>query len=174
VRRLGRYILNLLTVLSLLLCLAVAAAWGSSYWRRYEVRYSDAAYEYLCYARSAHARVRLYLASGDGSLPGPLWLSFSSAPAIATLRPLTSSLPGISWKRDVEQQTFGRVDSWVVEVHDAYPLALFASLPAWRIYHRWRRRRWSQPGRCRKCGYDLRATPDRCPECGGVPKRPSC
>ena len=46
------------------------------------------------------------------------------------------------------------------------PTSLLAALPATRVYRRLRRR---PPGCWQSSGYDLRATPVRCPECGHEP-----
>lgn len=48
----------------------------------------------------------------------------------------------------------------------------FAILPFFRQLGLLRQRRNRMHGRCPACGYDLRATPDRCPECGRVQSKP--
>jgi hypothetical protein len=51
----------------------------------------------------------------------------------------------------------------------AAALAALPSLQVSRLVRSVRLRRRTRAGLCPACGYDLRATPDRCPECGAVP-----
>ena len=53
------------------------------------------------------------------------------------------------------------------------PFLLTGVTAAWPLLSPSARRRRARlaEGRCVSCGYDLRATPDRCPECGQIPQK---
>lgn len=74
----------------------------------------------------------------------------------------------IRWGNQFERNNTGRpcgiivFPFWLIAVCTGFPL--FRS-GITRIV----RQRADRSGRCHHCGYDLRATPHRCPECGAVP-----
>ena len=62
----------------------------------------------------------------------------------------------------------GAVEVWFVQVpHRSIVLTTLVLPVLWMLtsFLAMRRRR-RRPGYCQTCGYDLRATPGRCPECG--------
>jgi hypothetical protein len=80
-----------------------------------------------------------------------------------------------TWDYSRHGGALGLPSNWLhdvlVHVGHKTPLLLVVSLialPAWAIVSRTRRHR--DLGKCLVCGYDLCATPDRCPECGAAHK----
>jgi hypothetical protein len=88
--------------------------------------------------------------------------------------------PGLSWQRLSESTAgwsyqFHHDDtpsgvSWHLALPHCVFVAGFGLLPSARVVLALRRRRQQRAGLCRVCGYDLRATPERCPECGAEPR----
>jgi hypothetical protein len=58
--------------------------------------------------------------------------------------------------------------SWRVVIPMWAMTVLSAILPIIGLARNMQLRRRKRVGLCAKCGYDLRATPDRCPECGTI------
>jgi hypothetical protein len=164
-----RRLLNLVTILSLLLCVAVCVLWVRSYYSGSEwATYQAADGAYFC-AESCRGAVRF--ARGRSELVGNLptgWNLFHGVNSfdVTWLRPEPAyEFLGIGFAATNNGVT-GTASRWVSVPH-AYLLAATLLLPARQAWVGVQaRRRRTRVGVCPACGYDLRASPGRCPECG--------
>ena len=166
-----RRLLNLLTALSLLLCVAAGALWVRTCLRQDVVQFRNRRHSlyttphvvwsetasrpywkgipYQSYEQPPHEYLGRF---------GP-FLGYTERPVVGGR---THASLGFVYSSHVEPPPIS-CGFTAVGVPLWAPLVLFSLLPAVRL---WRRRKRAKPGTCPACGYDLRATPGRCPECG--------
>jgi hypothetical protein len=175
-RRLRRLTLAALTWLSLLLCLATAALWVRSYWVGEAVRPRTG--EWIWVLNSVRGSITIGSYRPSPNFQVPPYTRFVPLPAPSRPNPPADPRVPIDWHvmgfglRITRGGTLttrsGRstfFPGWMAVTPHAALVVVFAALPAVRF----RPRRRRTPGLCATCGYDLRATPERCPECGAVP-----
>jgi hypothetical protein len=144
VKRLHRILLNATTVLLLLLFVATAVLWVRSYGRPTVVPLGEEIPD-----------LHTLLNTGKES-------------HVVVIRKGTIAVYRYSWRDPVTRQFYLVSPAPMVFIPIYVTAIITAALPAVRLTRWWRRRRRRPEGCCRACGYDLRATPARCPECGTV------
>ena len=172
-RRPRRLLLNIATLVCLLLTAATLALWVRSLFVSHHIlRFSDiqpfpghrSGFEYRYDCTVAHTavaggRLTFVRRAGATNDSTPHWRYHESR------REPADSFARDGWWRQFILQTVA-VSSARIWIVPLWIIALpWAIVPAWRtIGHLCSRR--PQQGLCPACGYDLRATLDRCPECG--------
>ena len=169
-RKVARVMSNVLTVLSLLLCVGVCVLW----WRSFRV--TDRAGWASGSAGAARVEARAEVVSDDGGLRFSWSRDGHPRPSGPGLYRECDAV-GVRWEPLPESGYLGRFSGefwdhpggesrrgvgaphWLVALLACAP-------PARRLLARRRRLRRLRLGLCHACGYDLRATPGRCPECG--------
>ncbi|HET6251869.1 MAG TPA: polysaccharide biosynthesis/export family protein [Tepidisphaeraceae bacterium] len=112
--------------------------------------------------------------SSSPSSPPSITGAFGGTAPLSSLRLPRWHLLGFQFDADnIPAYTHTRRE-WSFIAPDWALCLLFAVFPTLSFLRLLRRRRWMKTDRCSNCGYDLRATPLRCPECGketGLQKR---
>ncbi|HEX3358736.1 MAG TPA: hypothetical protein VHS31_17300 [Tepidisphaeraceae bacterium] len=173
-RRLFRF----LAILSLLLCLATVALWVRSYWRLDDFEHTgtissrtDRNGALSCFGELDFVAVHI---QSDYHLIFPQrWqLSTERSSVDKRLSDFAKQFPGarIHWLADFGYMDYSRPSYFArgIWFPHWFLAFLFAILPTLRLLTILRTRHRHRAGLCPTCGYDLRATPDRCPECGHV------
>ena len=170
-----RRLLNVLTALSLLLCVVSTAAWVAA-WQSLPPGHFTAA-ERVWEVRLGRGRLQFHSINDwrDPRTPSQKWSAFEGSglniPRSDFDLSLLGGLIAINSGPDFVTLKDG-TNLWVRRVAFSSRLwvtaVLAALLPVTRFKAAaWRARgRRCMPGLCSSCGYDLRATPDLCPECG--------
>ena len=166
-----RRLLNVLTLVSLLLCVAVVAFWARSHFMGDELRRYLPPHQFEVLSSGGLVRVGWgeFLAA-DCPPPegwrGTFWpFRRGSDTYESDLRQGTTF--GFGYERWVRRTPRLTADTRLTTFPYWVPALAFAALPALAAVRRLRARRRARGlNLCRSCGYDLRATPGRCPECG--------
>ena len=168
-KRLLRWFFNIAALFSTLLGLAVGVIGVRSYWigdmwiwydpDPYASNMLRVGHGYIQYAWYDVSRMTgLNVAPGHYREDTPDASRFSNLPAGQT----HFTFAGLRFDENKGNYNGYRL----AQMHLAWPVILSAILPSlWLMLYR-RRRRRGRIGLCRVCGYDLRASPGRCPECG--------
>jgi hypothetical protein len=177
-RRLLGWAFHGLAAASLLLCVATAALWVRSYWvtdmflaERREPPSGEAddvgVPHYGVFARSHGGQFGGWWGGSghspsDPNLPWSFELAHEATGSAAVPTEFELGALYIDYDGAGFNLRAWRLPGWAL-------VAAAAFLPGAVVLRRVvaaRRRRRARRGLCPACGYDLRATPDRCPECG--------